>query len=217
MMLCLLDGGAELHYGHHHLLLLFHRSLLLPIYPHHLLLLHHRLSFHLHLLLPHPRFIDDELFLSGPRRTFPLVDFTILILRFRDSISSEDSVEEDIYTDLLEDIEADATVAEVEAEVESSDSGTMEVGLDVVSGIDIPDGMLMHDAVERLEQVVEGLQDIYEHVMEIPLQRIEDIKTGQRELEARSTIDGGDIASCVLGEEQRETSRHHNDGESEIR
>ncbi|GJV52928.1 reverse transcriptase domain-containing protein [Tanacetum coccineum] len=145
--------------------------------------------------------------------------------RFRDSISPEDSVEEDIDTDVLEDIEADATADEVavdrdveagvdagigmevdvgvdvedevEDEVESSDRGTMEVGVDVVAGIDIPDGMLMPDAVEHLEQVEEGLQDIYEHVIEIPLQRIEDIKTGQRELEARSLIDGGERASLL--------------------
>ncbi|GJW36788.1 hypothetical protein Tco_0059708 [Tanacetum coccineum] len=121
--------------------------------------------------------------------------------RFRDSISPEDSIEEDIDTDVLEDIEADATAVkvtldrdvevgidagidmevdvrigvedEVEDEVESSDRGTMKVGVDLVDGIDIPDGMLMPDAVERLE----GLHDIYGHVMEIPLQRIEDTKT----------------------------------------
>ncbi|GJX84325.1 ribonuclease H-like domain-containing protein [Tanacetum coccineum] len=34
----------------------------------------------LHLLLPHPGFVDDKLFLSDPGRTFPLVDFTVLIL-----------------------------------------------------------------------------------------------------------------------------------------
>ncbi|GJY27538.1 hypothetical protein Tco_0403305 [Tanacetum coccineum] len=124
--------------------------------------------------------------------------------RFRDSISLEYSVEEDIDTDVLEDIEADATTVEVaedrdvvtgvdagigmevdvgvdvEDEVESSDRGTMEAGVDVVAGIDIPDAMLMLDAVKHLEQVEEGLQDIYDHVIEIPLQRIEDIETGQR-------------------------------------
>ncbi|GJW16062.1 hypothetical protein Tco_0020195 [Tanacetum coccineum] len=117
--------------------------------------------------------------------------------RFRDSISPEDSVEEDVDTDVLEDIEADATAIEVavdrdvvagvdagidmevdvgvdvedevENEVESSDRGTIEVGVDVVAWIDIPDVMLMPDAVERLEQVEEGLQDIYDHVIEIPL------------------------------------------------
>ncbi|GJY17368.1 hypothetical protein Tco_0388859 [Tanacetum coccineum] len=67
--------------------------------------------------------------------------------RFRDSISSEDSVEEDIDTDVLADIEADTTTVEVdvrvdvedkvEDEVKSSDRGTMEVRVDVVAGIDI--------------------------------------------------------------------------------
>nr|GEU65302.1 putative ribonuclease H-like domain-containing protein [Tanacetum cinerariifolium] len=52
---------------------------------------------------------------------------------------------------------------EVKDEVESSDRGTMEVGVDMVDGIDIPDGMLMPDAVERLEQAEEGLHDIYDH------------------------------------------------------
>ncbi|GJY61030.1 reverse transcriptase domain-containing protein [Tanacetum coccineum] len=108
--------------------------------------------------------------------------------RFRDSISPEDSVEEDIDTDVLEDIEADAMVVEVavdrdvvigvdagidmevdvgvdvEDEVESSDRGTMEVGVDVVAKIDILD---------------------------------EDSETGQRELEARSLIAGGERASLL--------------------
>ncbi|GJU23445.1 hypothetical protein Tco_1156787 [Tanacetum coccineum] len=145
--------------------------------------------------------------------------------RFRDSISPEDSVEEDIDTDVLEDIKADVTAIEVaidtdveagidagigmevdvgvdvedevEDEVESSDRRTIEVGVDVVVGIDIPDAMLMPDAVKRLEQVEEGLQDIYDHVIEIPLQRIEDIETGQRELESRSLIAGGERASLL--------------------
>nr|GEU99699.1 hypothetical protein [Tanacetum cinerariifolium] len=99
--------------------------------------------------------------------------------RFRDSISPEDSVEENIDTDVLEDIEADATVVEVvvdrdvearidagidvevhvginvedevEDEVESSDRGTIEVRVDMDVGIDIPDGMLMPNAVKHLE------------------------------------------------------------------
>ncbi|GJR52625.1 hypothetical protein Tco_1403146 [Tanacetum coccineum] len=141
--------------------------------------------------------------------------------RFRDSISPEDSVEEDIDTDVLEDIEADVTAVkvavdrdvearvdagidmevdvgdDVEDKVESSDRGNMEVGVDLASGIDIPDVMLMPDVVECLEQVEEGLQDIYDHVIEIPLQRIEDIEMGQRELESRSLIAGGERASLL--------------------
>ncbi|GJR49079.1 hypothetical protein Tco_1317182 [Tanacetum coccineum] len=56
---------------------------------------------------------------------------------------------------------------EVEGEVESSDRGTIEVGVDVVVKINIPNGMRMPDVVERLEQVEEGLQNIYEHNMTI--------------------------------------------------
>ncbi|GKC52853.1 hypothetical protein Tco_1075598, partial [Tanacetum coccineum] len=113
--------------------------------------------------------------------------------RFRDYISLEDSVEEDIDTDVLEDIKADATIIKVavdkdvvtrvdacidmevdvgvnvEDEVESSDIGTIEVGVDVVAGIDILDDMLMPDVVKHLEQVKEVVQGIYGHVMEIPI------------------------------------------------
>ncbi|GJX71618.1 putative reverse transcriptase domain-containing protein [Tanacetum coccineum] len=87
--------------------------------------------------------------------------------RFRDSISLEDSVEEDIDTDVLADIKADTTAAEVATymdvkagvdagigmKVESSDRGTIEVRVDVVAGIDMPDGMLIPNAVEHLEQL----------------------------------------------------------------
>nr|GEU79319.1 hypothetical protein [Tanacetum cinerariifolium] len=140
--------------------------------------------------------------------------------RFRDSISPENSVEEDIDTYVLADIEADATTIEVlvdrdveaevdacigmevdvevdaeeevEDEVEPSDRGTIEVRVDVVDEIDILDGMLMLDVVEHLEQVEEVVQDIYGHVIEIHLQRVEDIEMGQRELEARSLIAGNE-------------------------
>nr|GEZ78838.1 transmembrane protein 194 [Tanacetum cinerariifolium] len=45
---------------------------------------------------------------------------------------------------------------DVEDEVESIDRGTIVVEVDVVVGIDIPDGMLIPNAVEHLEQVKEG-------------------------------------------------------------
>nr|GEV60085.1 putative reverse transcriptase domain-containing protein [Tanacetum cinerariifolium] len=128
--------------------------------------------------------------------------------RFRDSISPEDSVEENIDMDVLEDIKADTTAVEVavdrdveagidanigmeidvgidvEDEAESNDRGFIKFGVDMDARIDIPDGMLMPDAIERLEQVKEGLQNIHEHVIEIPLRRIQDIETAQRQLEA---------------------------------
>nr|GEV46413.1 reverse transcriptase domain-containing protein [Tanacetum cinerariifolium] len=107
--------------------------------------------------------------------------------RFRDSISLEDSVEEDIDTDVLEDIEADAMAVEVAVDrdveagvdtsidIESSDRGTMEVGVDVVTRVDIPDDMIMPDAVEHLKQV----------------------EKGHKELEARSLIAGGERVSLL--------------------
>nr|GEV73492.1 hypothetical protein [Tanacetum cinerariifolium] len=126
--------------------------------------------------------------------------------RFGDSISPVDSVEEDIDTDVLEDIKDDATTVEdeVEDEVKSSDKCTIEVGVDMDTGIDIPDGMLMPDIVERLEQVEKGLQDIYDHVIKIPLQRIEDIKTTQRY--------DGDNGNSGNGNDENGNGRNRNGG-----
>nr|GEV92628.1 hypothetical protein [Tanacetum cinerariifolium] len=100
--------------------------------------------------------------------------------RFRDYISPEDSVEEDINTDVLDDIKADTTTIEVavdrdvnagidadigmeidvgidvEDEVESSDIGTIKFRVDMDAGINIPDGMLMPNTMERLEQLEAG-------------------------------------------------------------
>ncbi|GJT48039.1 hypothetical protein Tco_0974196 [Tanacetum coccineum] len=90
--------------------------------------------------------------------------------RFRDSISPEDNRDVEAGVDAGIGMEVDVRV-DIEDEVESSDRGTMEVGVDVVAGIDIPD--------------------------EIPLQRIEDIETRQKELGARSLIDGGKRASLL--------------------
>nr|GEX99216.1 hypothetical protein [Tanacetum cinerariifolium] len=122
-------------------------------------------------------------------------DLLLPCKRFTDSISLEDSVEEDIDAYEMADIKADATAVEVvvdrdveaevdacigievdvridvEDEVESNDRGTIEVRVDVVARIDIPD--------------------------EIPIQRIEDIKTRQKELKARSLIAGGERASLL--------------------
>nr|GEX50592.1 hypothetical protein [Tanacetum cinerariifolium] len=107
------------------------------------------------------------------------------LIRPGDSISPENSIEDDIDIDVLADIKANAMAIkvaadmgveagvdagigmevdvevdvedEVEGEVESSDIGTIKVRVDVVSKIDIPDGMLMPDAAKRLEQVEEAL------------------------------------------------------------
>ncbi|GJX49964.1 hypothetical protein Tco_0276809 [Tanacetum coccineum] len=121
--------------------------------------------------------------------------------RFRDSISLEDidrDVEARIDAGIGMEVDVGVDVEDkIEDEFESSERGTIEVGVDVVVGIDIPDAMLMSDAIEHLEQVEEGLQDIYDHVIEIPLQRIEDIEMGQRKLESRSLIAGGERASLL--------------------
>ncbi|GJV67847.1 hypothetical protein Tco_1483356 [Tanacetum coccineum] len=59
------------------------------------------------------------------------------------------SVERRIDIDVLEDIEADATVVEVAVD---KDVKARVDTVDLAAGIDIPDAMLMPDAVDRLEQ-----------------------------------------------------------------
>ncbi|GKB14021.1 reverse transcriptase domain-containing protein [Tanacetum coccineum] len=141
--------------------------------------------------------------------------------RFRDSISPGDSIEEDIDIDVLADIKANAAAVEVvagmdveagfdagigmevdvgvdiedkvEDEVESSDRGTMEVGVDVVAEIDVPDDTS---------------------------QRVEDIKSGHRELEARSLIASGERAGLldhVASLERSNASKHLDDGGMRLR
>nr|GEV99989.1 hypothetical protein [Tanacetum cinerariifolium] len=103
--------------------------------------------------------------------------------RFRDSILLEDSVEEDIDTDVLKDIDADATAVEV------------ALDRDVVTRVDAGIDMEVDVGVDVEDEVDD--EDVYKHVIEIPLQRIEDIEIGQRELEARSLIASGERASLL--------------------
>nr|GEU82878.1 reverse transcriptase domain-containing protein [Tanacetum cinerariifolium] len=71
------------------------------------------------------------------------------------------------------------SIKDVEAGVDTC------IGMEVNVRIDVEDKV--EDEVESSDrgamEVEEGLQDIYELVTDIPLQRIEDIKMGQRELE----------------------------------
>nr|GEW41237.1 ribonuclease H-like domain, reverse transcriptase, RNA-dependent DNA polymerase [Tanacetum cinerariifolium] len=59
-------------------------------------------------------------------------------------------------------------------------------------GIDVGIGMEVNVRIDVEDKVEEGLQDIYDHVIEIPLQRIKDIETAQRELTAGQLIASGE-------------------------
>nr|GEV26746.1 reverse transcriptase domain-containing protein [Tanacetum cinerariifolium] len=82
---------------------------------------------------------------------------------------------------------------------------------DVEAGIDAGIGMEVDVGIDVEDEVKEGLQDIYDHVIEIPLQKIKDIETGQRELEARSMIAGGEIATLLdqVASLERSNARLH--------
>nr|GEV53728.1 hypothetical protein [Tanacetum cinerariifolium] len=113
----------------------------------------------------------------------------LLRKRFRDSISPEDSVEEDVDADVLANIEAGAMAVVVAADRDVGVRVDAGIGMKVDVGVDVAKRLRA-----RSSPVIE---DIYGHVMEIPLQRVKDIKTGQRELEARSLITSGERADLL--------------------
>ncbi|GJU07728.1 hypothetical protein Tco_1124158 [Tanacetum coccineum] len=91
------------------------------------------------------------------------------------------------------------TKAEVgeEANAEIQPEGTIKIGVDVAIEIDISDDSLMSDAIERLGQLEEGMQGMYDHLQEIPLQRIDDIESRQREQEGRNLIADDEMSSLL--------------------
>ncbi|GJR39811.1 reverse transcriptase domain-containing protein [Tanacetum coccineum] len=104
------------------------------------------------------RYQDSPLMYAPPCSGHQGIDLTKIVLlqnKVRSTSARQISFK---LTHCIIGIEVDVgvdVVDEVEDEVESSDRGTMEVGVDMAARIDIPDAMLMPDAVERLEQVEE--------------------------------------------------------------
>nr|GEV37849.1 hypothetical protein [Tanacetum cinerariifolium] len=90
--------------------------------------------------------------------------------RFRDYISPEDTVEEDIDTYALADIEVDAIAVEVAIDRDVEAGINVGIGMEVDVGFDIKDEVESSDrGTMKVEEVA---HDIYGHVMEIPLQRV---------------------------------------------
>ncbi|GKC84079.1 hypothetical protein Tco_1139796 [Tanacetum coccineum] len=55
--------------------------------------------------------------------------------------------------------EPEEAKADDKADVEVQSDGTIEIRVDIATGIDIPDDLLMPDAIERLGQLEEGMQE----------------------------------------------------------
>ncbi|GJY81850.1 hypothetical protein Tco_0494601 [Tanacetum coccineum] len=72
-------------------------------------------------------------------------------------------------------IEPDMVVVEMGFEpglaVVESEEGTIEIGVDITTRIDIPNDLHMPDAIKRLRHLEDGVQGMYEHMLETPLQR----------------------------------------------
>ncbi|GKD48052.1 hypothetical protein Tco_1277028 [Tanacetum coccineum] len=111
---------------------------------------------------------------------------------FRDSISPKDSVEEDIDTDVLEDIKADATAIEVAIDRDVVTEVDAGIDMEIDVGVDVED-----EVEDEFESSDRGTMKVGVDVaigIDIP---DGDIETGQRELEARSLIAGGERASLL--------------------
>ncbi|GJU74784.1 hypothetical protein Tco_1266189 [Tanacetum coccineum] len=112
--------------------------------------------------------------------------------RFKDSIPPKDSIKENIEVDVLADIEVDATIVEVATYMDVDvrvDAGiSMEVGV----GFDIED-----EDEDETESSNRGTMDVGVDVVAGIDTPDEDIESGQRELEARSLIAGGERARLL--------------------
>ncbi|GKC36408.1 hypothetical protein Tco_1048792 [Tanacetum coccineum] len=121
--------------------------------------------------------------------------------RFRESISPEDSVEEDIDANELADIEADATAVEVAVDKDVKAEVDAGIGMEVDVGVDVEDEV--EDEVESndrgtIEVKVDVVlsPDLIPHMVSLsPGKRTSE--TEQRELESRSLITGGERASLL--------------------
>ncbi|GJU32510.1 hypothetical protein Tco_1176099 [Tanacetum coccineum] len=91
-----------------------------------------------------------------------------------------------------EEVEADD-----EADAEIQPKGTIEIGIDVTTGIAIPNDLPLPDTIEQLEQLEESVQGMYGHMLEIPLQRIEVIEVGQTDQQAKNMIVDGERSSLL--------------------
>ncbi|GJS91568.1 hypothetical protein Tco_0774204 [Tanacetum coccineum] len=94
--------------------------------------------------------------------------------RFRDSISPEDGVEEDIDTDVLEDIEANAMAVKVAVDRDVKDEIDAGIGMEVDVGVDV-------EAKVSVSLVIDGTLEVgryYDLVIEILFRGIEDYSDG---------------------------------------
>nr|GEZ71519.1 hypothetical protein [Tanacetum cinerariifolium]GEZ72796.1 hypothetical protein [Tanacetum cinerariifolium] len=120
--------------------------------------------------------------------------------RFRDSILLEDNVKEDIDTYVLKDTKADATAIEVAVDRDVEARIDAGIGMEVDVGVDVEDEVESRDRVpmEVRVDMVAGIDIPDGMLMPDAMEHLEQVEEG-----------------CVLGEEQCETLRHHDDGESE--
>nr|GFC32054.1 hypothetical protein [Tanacetum cinerariifolium] len=102
--------------------------------------------------------------ISSIHATRALVPFCVDLLpprkRFRDSISPEDSVKEDIDTDVLEDIEADDTVVEVTVDTDVEAGIDACIGMEVDVGIDVEDEVESSDRASRSSSLTTSTSEI---------------------------------------------------------
>nr|GEY54790.1 hypothetical protein [Tanacetum cinerariifolium] len=90
------------------------------------------------------------------------------------------TIEADVATDIIVAVEADVEPVEAEVDAEPSVEDTVEIAVDVVAKPIVPDDLPVAIVRERLDEFEEVVQGIYEHLMDIHAQRLDDIEEEQR-------------------------------------
>ncbi|GKC66361.1 hypothetical protein Tco_1098959, partial [Tanacetum coccineum] len=76
----------------------------------------------------------------------------------------------------VEPVEAESELVEVEVDAEPNARDTVEIAVDVVVKPIILDDLPMSTVRERLDEIEEVVQGLYEHLLDIPAQRLDDIE-----------------------------------------
>ncbi|GJX13029.1 hypothetical protein Tco_0204787, partial [Tanacetum coccineum] len=124
--------------------------------------------------------------------------------------SSEASTESDIDSDILADIEAD-----IVADAASNAGDTINIRVDVVTKPEVPDDIHVPTIAERLSKHEDVIQELYDHMLKFPTQRLADIEEEHRAQEVRAVTDETKRARLLDREELRHIRvSHYYDKES---
>ncbi|GKE39747.1 hypothetical protein Tco_1463152 [Tanacetum coccineum] len=102
-------------------------------------------------------------------------------------VEAATTIETDTAAD-VEPVEEESEPIEAEVDAEPSAGDTVEIVVDVVAKTVVPDDLPVSTIRERLDKIDEVVQGMYEHLLDIPVQWLDDIEKEQRAQETRAVI-----------------------------